>query len=364
MKNRAMSDVAVSVKDVICLAKTKRHKFPVPRRRYRASKKNKSETQRVFEAIKDHAFDSGLSIGDIARKYKIPRSTVYYWNSRLDHDSSYTPLESKCGRHLRVFTDEQEIELARRIREQYIYKHVYFTNQDFRELAISYWNELNISKPFNCSDGFITAFKKRHKFCSKRPHLKRRPKTEWKSEEAWKAEIRDLLRRDDVSLDYVLNCDETSWRLFPNGLLTWSEPGAENVSVTIDGDEKAAISVLATISANGHKMPLFIVAKGSTDRVEQSQLGNVGYHWRCHSPSGWMTSDIFGLYLMHLTGTDLCLELSSLSLKCGSICFILVLRIEQRNARERWRSKFVIDDWVCPKAEVYEAETIWNHSTH
>ena len=42
------------------------------------------------------------------------------------------------------------------------------------------------------------------------------------------------------------------------------------------------------------------MADGKTELVEQSQLGDVGHHWRAHSENGWMTSEIMELYLMHL----------------------------------------------------------------
>jgi hypothetical protein len=60
------------------------------------------------------------------------------------------------------------------------------------------------------------------------------------------------------------------------------------------------LTVLATISASGVKWPLYFLAKGKTQRVENSQIGDVGDHWRSHSISGWMTSDTFSDYLQLL----------------------------------------------------------------
>ena len=42
------------------------------------------------------------------------------------------------------------------------------------------------------------------------------------------------------------------------------------------------------------------MAKGKTSRVEDSQLGNVGPHWRAHTESGWMNKETFEYYLMQL----------------------------------------------------------------
>jgi hypothetical protein len=86
-------------------------------------------------------------------------------------------------------------------------------------------------------------------------------------------------------------------RLYPNGILTWAEKGTDGVHLNCTGDEKACITVMATISAAGDKLPLFFIAKGKTARVERSQIGDVGPHGVTHSESGWMTVVTFKEYL-------------------------------------------------------------------
>jgi hypothetical protein len=88
--------------------------------------------------------------------------------------------------------------------------------------------------------------------------------------------------------------------LYPNNILTWWNTGSDDVSTYIDGDEKGCITVLATISASRQKWPLFFVAKGKTERVDRSQIGNVENHWRAHSDTGWMKSHLFCDYLRHI----------------------------------------------------------------
>jgi hypothetical protein len=100
--------------------------------------------------------------------------------------------------------------------------------------------------------------------------------------------------------DLILNCDETAWRLYPENILTWWDTGMDDVSIHADGDEKGCMTVLATVSASHRKWPLFFVAKGKTQRVERSQIGDVPNHWRAHSESGWMRSEIFCQYLGHI----------------------------------------------------------------
>jgi hypothetical protein len=98
----------------------------------------------------------------------------------------------------------------------------------------------------------------------------------------------------------VVNYDETEWWIIPQGLLCWAPVGQEVVSVTIDGNDKDAITALASVTAASEKLPLFLIAKGRTPRVEHSQLGDSEKHWTAHSPSGWATKETFRTYLERL----------------------------------------------------------------
>ena len=95
----------------------------------------------------------------------------------------------------------------------------------------------------------------------------------------------------------IYNCDETAWKMFPNGILTWAIKGAEGVPIPITRDEKECLTALATIRADGTKLPLMILARGKTQAVEETQLGDVGFHLTGHCESGWMTQENFEKYL-------------------------------------------------------------------
>ena len=105
---------------------------------------------------------------------------------------------------------------------------------------------------------------------------------------------------ENCDRDCILNCDETSWKLYPGNILTWARCRSENVRINVHGDEKECITVLATITANGGKLPLYFLASGKTVRAEESELGDLCGHWANHSDKGWETSETFETYLMHL----------------------------------------------------------------
>ena len=68
----------------------------------------------------------------------------------------------------------------------------------------------------------------------------------------------------------ILNCDETGWKLFPPGILTWAETGHYNITREGKVEEKAQITAIATVTAAYTKLPLMFVAQGKTATVEES----------------------------------------------------------------------------------------------
>jgi hypothetical protein len=232
---------------------------------------------------------------------KLPHAVLYDWKRQWENDRDWRPWKLQVhGEANRTFTDEQESELADTILTEYIAPGKQFVASTFRELAQRlYVSAGGNTDDFKCSDHFIHDFRKRHGFSSRRFHLRRRSRLGGRFDiEAWKEEIISLLhvcphRR-------VINCDETSWKVVPNGLLTWAPVGADAVSVTLDAGDKASVTVLASVTAAHEKLPLFMIAKGSTTRAERSQLGRFEDHETDHSISGWTTVGTFRHYLSWL----------------------------------------------------------------
>jgi hypothetical protein len=156
-------------------------------------------------------------------------------------------------------------------------------------------DEVPSYKQFIASNGFTHLFKKRNRFSSRRLHFKRRSRSNPELEQRFVDEITDLI--SNAEPDSVLNCDETSWKLHPNGILTWAATGSQNVAIATSGNEKDALTVMATISLAAQKLPLYILAKGETMRCEMTQLGDIGDHASDHSSSGWMTTSTMIRYL-------------------------------------------------------------------
>ena len=275
------------------MAKAKPRRLGRPHHRY-------ARVPSTVEACLRHILDGILSLRELNRRYAIPVSTLSEWKRNLAFNPDYNPIhEDQRGKHRRIFTDAEESQIANHIRTNFIQKKLLFTDADFVDVVCDFHRQFRAGAHFEPSNGFIYDFKRRNGFSSRRGHFKRRPTVDQETARAFRDYVHELMATRDLSR--IINCDETSWKLYPNGILTWAETGAEDVSVGILGDEKECLTVLASVTADGRKLPLYFLAKGKTTRVESSQLGSVNYHWKNHSENGWMTEDTFSTYLMHLS---------------------------------------------------------------
>ena len=182
--------------------------------------------------------------GDITKVQNetgIPYSTLSRWHQQLCKNTRFNPLDRKWGQSKRIFTDAEEDSIADYITQNYILKGLHFTDEDFKEIAMKahdekYFHFLNSDdlngrkkyKEFHCSAGFIADFKYHHGFSSKVFHAKRRSNPNNEVEKKFLADMSNLFATVDHEL--IINVDETGWRLFPKGILTWGQTGRYNTS--------------------------------------------------------------------------------------------------------------------------------------
>jgi hypothetical protein len=103
--------------------------------------------------------------------------------------------------------------------------------------------------------------------------------------------------RGAISQAHVLNCDETSRKLCPNGIFQWVDTGSQNIAVAIAGNEKESPTVMTAVTFVKTKKPLDVLATGVTERCELTQLGELGGHQADRSATGRMKKQSLLRYL-------------------------------------------------------------------
>jgi hypothetical protein len=104
---------------------------------------------------------------------------------------------------------------------------------------------------------------------------------------------------EDYPPDLVFNMDETCWHLYEAPRRVLEEKGKETVKLRSQKSEKTSFTALGGISCNGHKLPLWIVAKGKTKRSE-AKFGSHPEVIIKHAESGWATENLIVEYIQWL----------------------------------------------------------------
>jgi hypothetical protein len=91
--------------------------------------------------------------------------------------------------------------------------------------------------------------------------------------------------------------DETAWKDVQIGGKTIAPMGAKSVHVVVNGDPKAGMSVIATISAAAEKLPLIYILRADSDRSLPSLTPAVDENRVTHSKNDWMDGLVMLKYI-------------------------------------------------------------------
>ena len=247
---------------------------------------------------KYYTYGDGKMISDMTG---IPQSTISLWRKKKVNDPSFNPLNKQTNTDRRVFTNEEEEEITNYILENIIKEGILFTNYDFKLLIMDAFNEKYLYEEdydkipkFNASDGFVTDFKSRNNLVS-RMHVARRPLVK-NFDDIFAQQMNQLFKT--VKPCYIINIDETSWEVIPKILKSWHVKGEDHVLRYVNSNCKENITVVAGVRADGLRLPLQFLATGKTEKVLETQIGDVGDHMKTFSENGWTTKETFKLYLL------------------------------------------------------------------
>jgi hypothetical protein len=211
-------------------------------------------------------------IPQVHRMTGIPETNLRRWQRMIANGSEWRPWHTYHGCHRRISTPLEETVIVLFIKTSFLDQRLIFTDNDFREIPMATFLQARAHfeeiPPFQCSPGFIAAFKARHRLSSRKLHYKRRPAVTEEQRVHWMTTICELMKTVEPS--QIVNCDEISWLLHPRGIFTWAEMGCQTVHAHITGDEKDCITVVASVISRGQKLSLAFTASGKTPRVEDS----------------------------------------------------------------------------------------------
>ena len=131
--------------------------------------------ERIFEDI-----DKKMGLKAISVKYRCALSTLYRWKKHRQQDHNWLPNKDRTAKN-RIFTDDEERQIAEDICELFLNQGLLFTDQEFRQVILARYVEKYVNSDcetipaFNCSNGYIYDFKRKYRFSSRRAHAKRRP---------------------------------------------------------------------------------------------------------------------------------------------------------------------------------------------
>jgi hypothetical protein len=143
---------------------------------------------------------------------------------------------------------------------------------------------LDFKSPYH----FMSNFLRRVGLSIRRARVQRRPVLDEEECAHFMANLFAAHHPDPPSL--IMNFDKPNWGLVMADDETVATRGAETVCDYFNGDPKANFSFFRTITADRSKVPLILIAKGTTNRCHKPFGKHDPYvHDVWHSPSGWST---------------------------------------------------------------------------
>lgn len=258
---------------------------------------------KVIQILKD-----GIpgDVDKIVSKTGFKRRTLYNWNKMLKEHPNFNPIVKQIRIKSRIFTEEEEDSIANFIWSQKITKGECFTDEDAVEILTDafldkHYDDEDFDFTYVVSNGYIYDFKLRHNFVSKLCHLKRRPIQDSNNSTFIDNFIDEMqVLFDTVPNERIVNVDETAIFVSPKQLKIWHSKGVDDVSLPVTFNEKQRMTAVCAIAADGFKFPIQFIAKGKTEEVLETQIGDVDPHLRAFSEKGWTDINTFYQYLNHI----------------------------------------------------------------
>ena len=201
------------------------------------------------------AREIGIDDGLLSRIYK-----------RHCQDPSYNPAQHTWGGSNRVFTKEEEASMVDFLVRDLANAGVAMPEGEIRTAVLAHYQQVHARQTrqhhFSASNGWIYNFKKRNRLSGRVSQKERKGDPNPDEIEAFMREM--VFVRSIFPPNRIYNCDETPVRIAPSKCFTTQEIGKPTPAVSRNARTKDVVSAIATIRQDGEKLPLAIIAKGTT----------------------------------------------------------------------------------------------------
>jgi len=265
---------------------------------------------------------------NMARKlnpeFKVSRRTIErrFKKYKEEHQKGITDFEMSSVSDSRnvgrqTFSPKEEKEFAEHIRNIMRSGIEIVDKYWIRREAIKYYQKIHrISRstrsaslapcPFTASDGWIDSFKTRNNFNKSIPKVVQRLTQEKNGgiidhhelQFNLCVEVMEAIKK--YGLQCVLNFDETPASINEKPRSCWGDGSKNRMKVFSDANPKASISLLPTVTADGERLPLAWIHKGTTTKCLQSFFNIPKEVYSYFSKNGWMNSALMVRYLREI----------------------------------------------------------------
>jgi hypothetical protein len=240
------------------------------------------------------------AISQISSDTQIPHQTLSDWYHKVTEPGNEDWFPQTGGHpNRRVLNEQIEEAVHEHLVNNFIRPGVGATAQTLQTLALNAYGSLDPSEMhaerFCSSYRWSSGFQKRWQLSLRSPHHERRTKVSDAAVDAFLQRLSTI--PDDYPPELVFNMDETAWRLYIPPMKVLAEKGTESVKLRTAKGEKESFTAFGAISADGQKLPLWVVTKGKTDR-SHLKFGEHAEVRITHSVNGWSTEDLMISYLL------------------------------------------------------------------
>ena len=147
---------------------------------------------------------------------------------------------------------------------------------------------------------FMKKICERNMFSFRQMRKKKRSEIKQEEVDIFTKELSEVIK--DYGVDRVINMDETPWCfVYAHGKVL-VQKGVEEVEAQLPDDFRRQMTVIATIKANGEKLPPLFLAKGTTAKCHQQFEGMLSKekYEIYHSSSGKTDENVMIFYLNKL----------------------------------------------------------------